>query len=35
MLNVTKQNFTWAEIVGEYIGRGFSGDALYEEIIKA
>ncbi|OJU13246.1 MAG: hypothetical protein BGN88_02410 [Clostridiales bacterium 43-6] len=31
----TKLNMTWEQLVDKYSKRGFSGDTLYEEIIKA
>ena len=34
-LNLTDQNQTWEQIVTKYVRKGFTGDDLYEEIIKA
>jgi hypothetical protein len=31
----TKPNLTWEETIGKHIRRGYSGDALYREIINA
>jgi len=35
MLDLTDPNFTWEQLVDKYTKKGFTGDALYEEIIKA
>lgn len=31
----TRPNMTWEQIVEKYTNRGYSGDTLYQEIIKA
>ncbi len=31
----TRPNMTWEQIVEKYTQRGYNGDALYQEIIKA
>ena len=31
----TKPNMTWEQVVKKYTNKGFTGDALYQEIIKA
>jgi hypothetical protein len=34
-LNITDSNRTWQEIVQRQVEKGFSGDAIYREIIKS
>ena len=34
-LNKTDPNLTWEQAVQKYTGKGFNGDALYQEIINA
>ena len=34
-LEITDPNKTWEQIIEKYMGKGFTGDALYEEIIEA
>jgi hypothetical protein len=34
-LEITDSNRTWEQIVEKYTAKGFTGDALYQEIIKA